>query len=70
MNNINRAGIGEEEVRQRLRDACQPTQYDWGNLHGFPQTYISQVVTGQRPPSPRLLRALGLRKVTRYVEDV
>ena len=43
------------------------SQREFADLHGFTAPYISLVATGKRPISPRMLKALGLRKVVRFV---
>ena len=58
----------DAELRQHLRDICVPTQRDWAERHGFSQAFIGQVINGHSNPSPRLLEALGLCKVVRYVD--
>jgi hypothetical protein len=35
---------------------------------GFHQSYISEVLNGKRPPSTRLLAAIGLVRVVAYAE--
>jgi len=42
-------------------------QRKFADLHGFSPPYISLVATSKRPISPRILKALGLRQVVRFV---
>ena len=57
-----------QEVIERLRRACRQAggQNHWARRHGLSQAYVSDVLTGKKPPGPRLLAALGLRLVTTY----
>jgi hypothetical protein len=36
---------------------------------GFSHTFLYEVLSGKRQPSPRLLRAMGLRKEIMYVSE-
>ncbi len=41
-------------------------QHVFAKRHAIPQSIISTSLTGQREPSPKLLDAVGLEKVTAY----
>lgn len=51
-----------------LRWKCQEagSQKAFADKHGLSKQYLSDVVRGDRPPGPAILRALGLDVVTRY----
>lgn len=57
------------DVARMLREACQKAggQAAWGAPHGIPRQVVHNVMSGHRRPTERVLRALGLREVTRYV---
>jgi len=42
----------------------------WGELHKIGAPYISDVLNRRRDPGPKILKALGLRKVVLYEADV
>lgn len=45
------------------------TQTRFAEAHGFPQSYISAVMRGERPASDKLLTCLGLRRAIVPVGD-
>lgn len=51
-----------EDVGSMLKKRCDKVggQMAFARAHGLHQQHISQVVNGQRPPSPRLCKALGI----------
>ncbi len=53
-----------EEVRKALKVACAASgsQARWSHDNGLSQTYVSDVILGKRPPSDKVLNALGLRQ--------
>jgi transcriptional regulator with XRE-family HTH domain len=53
-----------EDVRALLAVHCkmQGGQSAFARKHGLTRAYVSQVLAGQRPPSPRLCKGLGLRE--------
>ncbi len=55
--------LREADPLARLREAAAEagSLRTWGAAHGFAQPYLSRVLAGRVPPSPRLLAALGLR---------
>lgn len=60
---------------QNLRDMLQRAVNDyggqtaWAKDNGIPPSVVSDVLHAKRDPGPAVLRALGLVKVTRYVQD-
>ena len=56
------------EVRERLRAACNGDQQGWAAEHLFSPPYISDVLNGRREPAERILAALGLKKTVIYEE--
>ena len=52
-----------ELLRQRLKSH---TYRQLGALYGLSATYLHQVATEERPPSDRLLKAMGLVKTVTY----
>ena len=57
-----------DKVMQRLRGqiAEAGSETSWAATHGLSQAYINYVVRGAAKPGPRILKALGLKKVTSY----
>lgn len=57
------------EVCTRLRAACQAAggQSAWAERHSLSRAYVSDVLNARRDPGDSILRALGLRRVVRYV---
>jgi DNA-binding transcriptional regulator YdaS (Cro superfamily) len=43
-------------------------QASWATANGVSPAYVSDVLNARREPGDSILRALGLRKVVRYVE--
>lgn len=61
--------MSEAAVRQVLRAAVEKAgnQAAFARAHGVGQQYISELMRGTRAPSPRILEALGLVRITAYV---
>ncbi len=61
----------QDQVTERLRAAVaqHPSQVAFCRAHGVSPTQLSETLYGRRPPSPAVLRALGLRKVVLYAEE-
>lgn len=61
--------IDTEEVRRRLRAACEAegSQMAFAAKHGIHRVLVSNIISGRREPTYQTARALGLTKVTRYV---
>ncbi len=62
--------IDRIDVFRRLREACDAAggQAAWAERHDVSATYVSDVLNDRTPPGEKVLRALGLKKVDRYVE--
>jgi hypothetical protein len=60
--------LGIENVRKMVRAKIKRAggQKHWARLTGIERTNVSSVLSGQRPPSKGLLKALGLRKVIAF----
>lgn len=58
------------DVYRRLDTACRQagSQSAWGKQHGMTVQFVSAVLNARKAPSPRMLAALGLQEVTRFVE--
>jgi len=58
------------DVFVRLRAACKAAggQAAWARRHEVTPTYVSDVLNDRTPPGEKILAALGLKKVPRYVE--
>ena len=58
------------EVYARLRRECKAAggQTAWATLHGLSAGYVSDVLNARKAPSQRVLAALNLVEVVRYVE--
>ncbi|CAO4141409.1 hypothetical protein PKCBPO_00873 [Methylorubrum thiocyanatum] len=59
--------INVEAVRTVVETAS--SQQPFAQRAGLGQQFVSEVLRGTRPPSPRLLAALGLVRVTGYAPD-
>ena len=57
------------DVFVQMRAACKAAggQAAWSERHGISPAYVSDVLNSRREPGPKILAALGLRKVVRYV---
>jgi hypothetical protein len=55
-------------VMQRLRGAIAAagSENAWAAENAISQTYVNYVMRGVIKPGPKLLKALGLKKVTSY----
>jgi DNA-binding transcriptional regulator YdaS (Cro superfamily) len=58
------------DVCARLRRACRAagSQQAWAAANGVSPAYVCDVLNARREPGDAILRALGLRKIVRYVE--
>lgn len=63
-------GLTSLDVCARLRAACRAAggQQAWAQQNGVSPAYVCDVLNARRDPGDSILRALGLRKVVRYVE--
>lgn len=57
-----------DDVRALLRDkvAAAGSAMKWAEDAGTAATYVSDVLRGKVEPGPRILKALGLERVTTY----
>lgn len=57
-----------DECVEELRESVdqEGTITAWSRKHGFHPSYVSNVMQGVRPPSERLLAALGITVLTIY----
>jgi DNA-binding transcriptional regulator YdaS (Cro superfamily) len=57
------------DVFVMMRAACKAAggQAAWAEAHDMSPAYVSDVLNSRREPGPKILSALGLRKVVRYV---
>lgn len=64
------SGLSLVDVYSRIRRACAAagSQKQWAEQHGLSQAYVSDVLNARTDPGPAILKAIGLRKVVRYVE--
>lgn len=58
------------DVIGRLKKACREagTQKAWADRHNLSVGYVNDVITSRIAPGEAILNALGLAKVTKYVE--
>jgi hypothetical protein len=51
-----------------LRKACESSggQTNWSLAHGISPQYVSDVLNARKDPGPKLLAALGLRRVVMF----
>ncbi|MCE4224052.1 transcriptional regulator [Methylobacterium sp. C25] len=61
--------LTREEVIARLRRqiADRGSQQDWARAAGVSPTYLGDVLKGRRVPGDRILLALGVQRVERFV---
>lgn len=67
---MSREILGLADVIGRLKAACRAagSQRAWAERHGLSLGYVNDVITSRIAPGEAVLRALGLAKVTKYVE--
>jgi hypothetical protein len=55
----------ESEVRTMLRRACEQagSQAKWGLDHGVHLGQVCYTLSGERRPTPKIAKALGLRRM-------
>ena len=55
-------------VRKAIRRACKAagSQQEWAAQIGIKPAFLSQVLRGEREPSPAILKPLGLVKAVVY----
>jgi DNA-binding transcriptional regulator YdaS (Cro superfamily) len=58
-------------IYAELRIACEGAggQDAWARRHDLSPQYVSDVLNARRDPGPKLLTALGMRKVISYVRS-
>ena len=56
---------------EKLRAACDEAggQAAWADPRGVPRSIVSNVLRGDRLPTPKLLKAMGLKRVWVYREE-
>lgn len=57
-----------DSVRALIRRACREagSQKAWAKRHGVNEAFLSQVLRGEREPSPAILEPFGLERVVIY----
>ncbi|WP_307139868.1 hypothetical protein [Pseudoroseomonas cervicalis] len=62
--------LGEQGVRDKLQEACDLAggQRRWAEAHGLSESSVSDTLRAVQAPGQRILKALGLARVTRYVD--
>lgn len=62
--------LGLMEVIGRLKKACREagSQAEWARQHDLSVGYVNDVICSRIAPGEAILAALGLGKVTKYVE--
>jgi len=61
-----------DSVRAVIRRACLTagSQKAWAKLHHVNEAFLSQVLRGEREPSPAILDPLGMERVVIYRKKV
>ncbi len=61
----------EEQAREMLRAACKKAGNPsaWATQHGLSRQYVFQMLDGSDPIGWKVARAIGLRRVYRFVLD-
>ena len=63
-----KSSFSEDEVREHLKKCVNLMGYRvLGRLLGVSHTYMQEVVKGTRPPGPKILKALQLRRAVVYL---
>jgi hypothetical protein len=64
-------GMDTLDVCRMIRARCDRAggQRAWAEATGLSESYVSDVLNARREPGESILRALGLRRVFRYVES-
>lgn len=59
----------EFQVRRALKRECIRLggQLQFADRHNFSEQYVCDVIAGNRSPAPRICRALGFVRITRYL---
>lgn len=67
----NQPELSEDEVRQLLAEAVHKAggQEQWAATAGVSQAYVSNVLAGKIHPGGAITRALGYKRVHKYVLD-
>ncbi|MBP0492197.1 hypothetical protein [Roseomonas indoligenes] len=57
------------DLRNRLSHACEMAggQSRWAQRHNIPVSVVSETISGRRDPSERVINALGLMRVERFI---
>lgn len=58
--------ISPEGVVELLSAAVAGNQTAWASAHDMSQTYVSDVLRGNKAPGIKMLNALGLERVVTY----
>lgn len=58
------------DVCRILRDQCRSAggQRAWAQANGVSEQYVCDILNARREPGDKILAAIGLRRVVRYVE--
>lgn len=62
--------LSADDVRRLLGEACAAagSQRQWALARGIEPIRVNLILSGREPPSPRVLEALGLERITVYRE--
>lgn len=57
-----------KELRTSLREACDKlgSVHAWAMKHEVTDAYVGGVLNGKKPPGPKILKGLKLKKVVSY----
>lgn len=57
-----------DSVRALIRRACREagSQKAWAKQHSINEAFLSQVLRGEREPSPSILDVFGLERIVSY----
>jgi predicted transcriptional regulator len=58
--------VSHPEILKLLRQRCAGKQAALAHEAGVSEAYVSRVFAGDYPPSEKLLRLIGCRRVTAY----
>jgi hypothetical protein len=72
MKNRKEVFLGLEDIVQLLRERVERagTQAEWARRNDVNPADLSSTITGKRPPTKDVLRALKLKKVFAYEHEV
>jgi hypothetical protein len=57
----------EDQIRDAIRERAKPNVTAWANARNLSPSYVRDVISGARPPSRKILDAIGMEHIERVV---